>query len=700
MSIREKTPIYDGATPRSAQVNLQQPQQLEPIQHQGELIDRTINHVERGFEQLAKIDDFRSKQELRRSLRENDAALQEAIREKMENGELYGQDGRVNDVELKSLIDKHKSNLGTIPRNFWLRENAIEGEQMVADSSVDLGLTATRMVFQEQTSRVRQALNDQINYYKSVGDNDAVDRTLQEAGDAGVLSPFAVATAQNENNQNRILKMATDTYNTNQGQFLKDYYNGNYKDATGKTLDAINSMLDSIDFGASENTKKLKKNADGTVTVQSADAPGGLPPSMVNMWRKHQGDFKNNPDALKDATPVCIAWARNHITSVDDAEEEARVKSVFKCFGLDDSTANDVIKSRRNELSGVDYNPGKLLDGVGAKYIMPAATLKAYNQDKETLKSLNQMNDRELYKDSGQRTPGGAILKNNELKRNLETKIAQQDAYVKYETAKAKASVDARYQIWKNENPEATPEEQCNKYANLSVEYFNQFKPAEDLSNWQAMKEQQEMAGSYTQYTKSKRIEAKRARDAQDAASDEADKERANEAAKPAADRPTTVNLSPYGKDSIDKPETDDESIIYVPESSGLNHGSVVTIRHGDSVTQAKIVHYPEADEAIFSMRLKKDLHMLRDGGLLCISVNGNNLTIEPQTSSLTPDDSPDDGLLSVREYEVTNEEAEPMSDAIAEGVLGTDGRVHAVVRKKPDAVKSAEFNRRKKQVE
>lgn len=238
-------------------------------------------------------------------------------------------------------------------------------------------------------------------------------------------------------------------------------------------FNAVTIQPETMEQSASSSRKKAA--ADNIAHIQSA-----VPQPVYDLWEKHKGVFKDNPEALKEAVDLAPEVATLMIYRPGDPRQEQHFKETFKALGVSESYLNDIIKTRQENLSAAAVvNTRKLYDNLPrVKNLTP--------QNEEFLAQAKQEYDK-LEQQALADTKAGITQDpaNRERMTLLKRRIDGFVQLAKESREQDYAIINARYERWYAEEKAKRggslpdPSIAANHFFNLADEYFKQNKSRE-----------------------------------------------------------------------------------------------------------------------------------------------------------------------------------------------------------------------------
>lgn len=238
-------------------------------------------------------------------------------------------------------------------------------------------------------------------------------------------------------------------------------------------FNAVTIQPETMEQSASSSRKKSA--ADNIAHIQSA-----VPQPVYDLWEKHKGVFKDNPEALKEAVDLAPEVATLMIYRPGDPRQEQHFKETFKALGVSESYLNDIIKTRQENLSAAAVvNTRKLYDNLPRVKNLTPQNEKFLAQAKQEYDKLEQQALADTQAGITQDPANREHL--TLLKRRIDgfVQLAKESREKDY------ATINARYERWYAEEKAKRggalidPSIAANKFFNLADEYFKQNKSRE-----------------------------------------------------------------------------------------------------------------------------------------------------------------------------------------------------------------------------
>lgn len=238
-------------------------------------------------------------------------------------------------------------------------------------------------------------------------------------------------------------------------------------------FNAVTIQPETMEQSASSSRKKSA--ADNIAHIQSA-----VPQPVYDLWEKHKGVFRDNPEALKEAVDLAPEVATLMIYRPGDPRQEQHFKETFKALGVSESYLNDIIKTRQENLSSAAVvNTRKLYDNLPRVKNLTPQNEKFLAQAKQEYDKLEQQ---ALADTEAGVTQDPA---NRERMTLLKRRIDGFVQLAKESREKDYAIINARYERWYAEEKAKRggalidPSIAANQFFNLADEYFKQNKSRE-----------------------------------------------------------------------------------------------------------------------------------------------------------------------------------------------------------------------------
>ena len=192
--MNREMPIYQGAMPQAARVNLQGMPELGGVPGNGAAVDRAIAGVERAVGAWAELHDAGETQRVASKRRENrekmDLELEEAAAAPRDSEDaLFRADGSLNRDRYDTIVDKYRQENQKIGASFLLRENQQQFDIGRDAEHEDIPLRAGKFVALKEIANTKEVFADNYRLAMEQGRYGDAKEIARQGGAAGVTTP-------------------------------------------------------------------------------------------------------------------------------------------------------------------------------------------------------------------------------------------------------------------------------------------------------------------------------------------------------------------------------------------------------------------------------------------------------------------------------------------------------------------------------
>ncbi|MFI3243126.1 MAG: hypothetical protein R3Y56_02605 [Akkermansia sp.] len=256
--------------------------------------------------------------------------------------------------------------------------------------------------------------------------------------------------------QRELLSRAQVSYDDNPLAFAASFDAGDYDGLSLDNKAKLKSLYRQA-MNSAPRSAKMGKGADGKSTLIKP-APHAITKDMADLWGQFNGEFPDDVRVTR-VNPLL----ENHVRYMmmrdpaksGDANLQEEIRTLVKSFGGDEGYANGLIEQVGKEMFQKDtFNPSSILDTFDYEQAIGPASrqwLAHFRDEVERYKGVSVMQDDD----------------ERELRVLATRKVREYEEYAARIKKQIQADVTRKYDLWKNQNPDASYVEQTSAFLDL-----------------------------------------------------------------------------------------------------------------------------------------------------------------------------------------------------------------------------------------
>ncbi len=291
----------------------------------------------------------------------------------------------------------------------------------------------------------------------SAGNFGAASQILDSGVEQGHMHPAEAAKEQHLLGQRELMSRAQMSYNDSPLAFVAGFDAGDYDGLTLDNKAKLKSLYRQA-MNSAPTTAKMGKGADGKPALVKP-APHAITKDMADLWGQYNGEFPDDVRVTK-VNPLLEDHVRYMMmrdpAKSGDANLQEEIRTLVKSFGGDEGYANGLIEQVSKEMFQKDtFSPSSILDTFDYEQAIGPESrqwLSHFRDEVERYKVIKIMGESE---------------EETEARVLAARKVCEYTKYIERTEKQIRADVTRKYDLWKNQNPDATYVEQTSAFLDL-----------------------------------------------------------------------------------------------------------------------------------------------------------------------------------------------------------------------------------------
>lgn len=440
----------------------------------------------------AILDNYEYSLELNRAARARQVEkdTRTALIDKMSrnNGDTEGffdKNGIYQKDKAELFMQQQLARLDGFDQGFITQNARRKAQQAHAHTRDALDVMMKTTILRSVQERATLAAKENYNLAMEQRDYAGAAAAARDGGHTGAFTPQQAAIMEQKANDALTEQNIYNTAETNPADLNTIITDPNtpqqFKNLARRLAEEKRDQLQAVTLQPEPMEKSATSSRRKTAADNIAHIRSAVPQPVYDLWEKHKGLFKDNPEAQKEAEDLAPEAATLMIYRPGDPRQEQHFRETFKALGVPETYLNNIIKTRQENLSAAAVvNTRKLYDNL------PHAT-NLTPQNEQFLRQLQQEYN-QLEQQALADTQAGITQDTADRERMtlLKRRIDGLTQLAKDSREKDYAIINARYERWYTEEkakrggtlPPAS--DAATQFYNIADDYFyrNKSRPA------------------------------------------------------------------------------------------------------------------------------------------------------------------------------------------------------------------------------